>query len=184
MRAALFSWTAGAPVLGQLELLAGRRGDHVVARLEGSEHLKTLGRMATERRMDAVLVGELAELGNGLVETLRLLHRLTKYGCYVVPLDNVGIDAPRQHVETVLAAILHMRERLTTLRTVRLPDMSASWQQPFGLDDIPKIGFGKGERIAEMLREPERQSVRYIADICDVAPNTVMKVKKLLHIEG
>ena len=153
---------------------------------EGIQQLLGLSRRGAIQK---VLVSEVSRLGRSTVEVLQIVEELTQLGISIY-VQNFGIETLKngkrnpvaQFMFTLLAEFARLERE--TLRERILSGMDEARRQgvtigrPVGATEEKAVFLKKYAAVARQLRTG--LSVRKTAKLCDVAINTVRKVKTLL----
>ena len=153
---------------------------------EGIQQLLALSRRGAIQK---VLVSEVSRLGRSTVEVLQIVEELTQLGISIY-VQNFGIETLKngkrnpvaQFMFTLLAEFARLERE--TLRERILSGMDEARRQgirigrPAGTSEEKAVFLKKYAAVARQLRAG--LSVRSTAKLCDVAINTVRKVKALL----
>ncbi|GAB2798407.1 DNA invertase Pin-like site-specific DNA recombinase [Hymenobacter luteus] len=153
---------------------------------EGIQQLLALSRRGAIQK---VLVSEVSRLGRSTVEVLQIVEELTQLGISIY-VQNFGIETLKngkrnpvaQFMFTLLAEFARLERE--TLRERILSGMDEARRQgvtigrPVGATEEKAVFLKKYAAVARQLRAG--QSVRNTAKLCDVAINTVRKVKAML----
>ncbi|NVO32268.1 recombinase family protein [Hymenobacter lapidiphilus] len=153
---------------------------------EGIQQLLELSRRGSIQK---VLVSEVSRLGRSTVEVLQIVEELTQLGVSIY-VQNFGIETLKngkrnpvaQFMFTLLAEFARLERE--TLRERILSGMDEARRQgvtigrPVGATEDKAVFLKKYASVARQLRSG--LSVRKTAKLCDVAINTVRKVKALL----
>lgn len=153
---------------------------------EGIQQLLALSRQGAIQK---VLVSEVSRLGRSTVEVLQIVEELTQLGVSIY-VQNFGLetlkDGKRNPVAQFMFTLLAEFARLEreTLRERILSGMDEARRQgirigrPAGTTEERTVFLKKYAAVARQLRAG--LSVRKTAKLCDVAINTVRKVKIML----
>ena len=153
---------------------------------EGIQQLLALSRQGAIQK---VLVSEVSRLGRSTVEVLQIVEELTQLGVSIY-VQNFGLetlkDGTRNPVAQFMFTLLAEFARLEreTLRERILSGMDEARRQgirigrPAGTTEERTVFLKKYAAVARQLRAG--LSVRKTAKLCDVAINTVRKVKIML----
>ena len=153
---------------------------------EGIQQLLELSRRGAIQK---VLVSEVSRLGRSTVEVLQIVEELTQLGVSIY-VQNFGIETLKngkrnpvaQFMFTLLAEFARLERE--TLRERILSGMDEARRQgirigrPAGVTEEKAVFLKKYAAVARQLRAG--LSVRRTAKLCDVAINTVRKVKAFL----
>jgi len=153
---------------------------------EGIQQLLALSRQGAIQK---VLVSEVSRLGRSTVEVLQIVEELTQLGISIY-VQNFGIETLKngkrnpvaQFMFTLLAEFARLERE--TLRERILSGMDEARRQgikigrPAGTTEEKAVFLKKYAAVARQLRAG--LSVRKTAKLCEVAINTVRKVKTLL----
>ena len=153
---------------------------------EGIQQLLELSRRGTIQK---VLVSEVSRLGRSTVEVLQIVEELTQLGISIY-VQNFGLETLKngkrnpvaQFMFTLLAEFARLERE--TLRERILSGMDEARRQgvtigrPAGVTEDKAVFLKKYAAVARQLRAG--LSVRKTAKLCEVAINTVRKVKALL----
>ena len=153
---------------------------------EGIQQLLELSRRGAIQK---VLVSEVSRLGRSTVEVLQIVEELTQLGVSIY-VQNFGIETLKngkrnpvaQFMFTLLAEFARLERE--TLRERILSGMDEARRQgvtigrPVGAKEDKAVFLKKYAAVARQLRAG--LSVRNTAKLCNVAINTVRKVKALL----
>ncbi len=153
---------------------------------EGIQQLLALSRQGAIQK---VLVSEVSRLGRSTVEVLQIVEELTQLGISIY-VQNFGIETLKngkrnpvaQFMFTLLAEFARLERE--TLRERILSGMDEARRQgirigrPVGKTEDKAVFLKKYAAVARQLRAG--LSVRKTAKLCEVAINTVRKVKTLL----
>ena len=153
---------------------------------EGVQQLLALSRRAAIQK---VLVSEVSRLGRSTVEVLQIVEELTQLGISIY-VQNFGLETlkngKRNPVAQFMFTLLAEVDRLEheTLRERILSGMDEARRQGIrigrlvGATEEKAVFLKKYAAVARQLRAD--LSVRKTAKLCEVAINTVRKVKTLL----
>ena len=153
---------------------------------EGIQQLLALSRQGAIQK---VLVSEVSRLGRSTVEVLQIVEELTQLGISIY-VQNFGLETLKngkrnpvaQFMFTLLAEFARLERE--TLRERILSGMDEARRQgikigrPAGTTEEKAVFLKKYAAVARQLRAG--LSVRKTAKLCEVAINTVRKVKTLL----
>ena len=153
---------------------------------EGIQQLLTLSRQGAIQK---VLVSEVSRLGRSTVEVLQIVEELTQLGISIY-VQNFGLETLKngkrnpvaQFMFTLLAEFARLERE--TLRERILSGMDEARRQgikigrPAGTTEEKAVFLKKYAAVARQLRAG--LSVRKTAKLCEVAINTVRKVKTML----
>ncbi|GAA3920718.1 recombinase family protein [Hymenobacter algoricola] len=153
---------------------------------EGIQQLLSMSRQGTVQK---VLVSEVSRLGRSTVEVLQIVEELTQLGISIY-VQNFGIETLKngkrnpvaQFMFTLLAEFARLERE--TLRERILSGMDEARRQGIkigrlvGATEEKAVFLKKYAAVARQLRAG--LSVRKTAKLCDVAINTVRKLKALL----
>jgi DNA invertase Pin-like site-specific DNA recombinase len=153
---------------------------------EGIQQLLALSRRGAIQK---VLVSEVSRLGRSTVEVLQIVEELTQLGISIY-VQKFGLETLKhgkrnpvaQFIFTLLAEFARLERE--TLRERILSGMDEARRQgvtigrPAGVTEDKAVFLKKYAAVARQLRAG--LSVRKTAKLCEVAINTVRKVKTLL----
>ena len=153
---------------------------------EGIQQLLALSRQGAIQK---VLVSEVSRLGRSTVEVLQIVEELTQLGISIY-VQNFGLETLKngkrnpvaQFMFTLLAEFARLERE--TLRERILSGMDEARRQgikigrPAGTTEEKAVFLKKYAAVARQLRAG--LSVRKTAKLCEVAINTVRKVKTML----
>ena len=153
------------------------------------EGIQQLLKLSRQGAIQKVLVSEVSRLGRSTVEVLQIVEELTQLGVSIY-VQNFGLETLKQGKHNPVAQFMFTllaefaRLERETLRERILSGLEEARRQgkklgrPAGTTEGRAAFLSKYEAVAHQLRAG--LSVRKTAQLCQVALNTVSKVKALL----
>lgn len=150
----------------------------IVATVEGKTRHSQLMRLVKSRKIQGVVVRELADATTSTAAFLDLIRQLALYDCKLIVTQGVSLDGlAGDTVLRITDIVTSLRKSMFEARSRRNKEKQVK-VGPAKLKDL--YGVKNGERIAQLLQEEKPLSIRRIATVAGVAPNTVMTVKRML----
>lgn len=163
--------------------------EHVSGATKNSdrEGIQQLFDLAQRRSIDKVVVTEISRIGRNVSESVQIIDRLTASGVSLY-IQNIGMETlladgkPNFMFKPILLTLVGfaemerelLRERIRSgLETAKRAGKKLG--RPSGIIQTTDDVLAKYPAVVRQLRSG--QSVRNVAKICDVSPNTVQRVK-------
>ena len=163
--------------------------EHVSGAKKNSERegVQQLFDLAQRRSIDKVVVTEISRIGRNVSESVQIIDQLTASGVSLY-IQNIGMETlladgkPNFMFKPILLTLVGfaemerelLRERIRSgLETAKRKGKKLG--RPTGITQTPDDVLAKYPAVVRQLRSG--QSIRNVAKICDVSPNTVQRVK-------
>lgn len=172
-------WTVAATITEQI---SGAKAN------QAREGLQQLFDLAQRRKIQKVVITEISRIGRNVSEGVQIIETLTASGVSIY-VQNIGMETmlPDGRANFMFKPILLtlmgfaemerelLRERiLSGLETAKKNGKKLG--RPAGATETPDAVLAKYPAIVRQLQKG--LSVRNVAKICDVSPNTVQKVRQ------
>lgn len=154
--------------------------------------LQELFALAERRQIKKVIITEVSRIGRNVSESVQIIDRLTACGVSLY-IQNIGMETlladgkPNFMFKPILLTLVGfaemerelLRERIKSgLETAKRAGKKLG--RPSGVHQTDDDVLAKYPTVVKQLRSGFL-SVRQVAKICDVSPNTVQKVKQALR---
>lgn len=163
--------------------------EHVSGAKKNSERegVQQLFDLAQRRSIDKVVVTEISRIGRNVSESVQIIDQLTASGVSLY-IQNIGMETlladgkPNFMFKPILLTLVGfaemerelLRERIRSgLETAKRKGKKLG--RPTGITQTTDDVLAKYPAVVRQLRSG--QSIRNVAKICDVSPNTVQRVK-------
>lgn len=163
--------------------------EHVSGAKKNSERVgvQQLFDLAQRRSIDKVVVTEISRVGRNVSESVQIIDQLTASGVSLY-IQNIGMETlladgkPNFMFKPILLTLVGfaemerelLRERIRSgLETAKRKGKKLG--RPTGITQTTDDVLAKYPAVVRQLRSG--QSIRNVAKICDVSPNTVQRVK-------